>query len=325
MKTVTALYLSTAVLGATLMPLHAMAQQYPSKPIRWVVPYAAGGGSDATARIIAQAMSKSMGQPIVVENKPGAGTQIGAQAVATSAPDGYTVGTADSGTLAYNPSLYKKLSYDVDKSFSYVGGIARMPLVLVTRPDFGAGSLKEFIAAAKKEPNKVNYASAGAGSPHHVAGAMLEQEAKIQMVHVPYKGAAPGLQDVMGGQVDAMLLDLPGGMSAMKTGKVKLIAVAMPKRVSQLPDVPTMAEAGLPGFVAYAWQGMVAPAGTPPAVVQRLNAELKKALQDPEVRTKLDASGIDPMVMTVAEFSALAKAEQTRWEPIIKSANITVD
>jgi tripartite-type tricarboxylate transporter receptor subunit TctC len=320
------LFLGLAVL---LTPAFAQAQSasqsYPNKPIKWIVPYPPGGGSDVTARLIAGAMSKNMGQPIVIENKPGAGTQIGAQAVATAAPDGYTIGTADSGTLAYNPSLYQKLSYDANKSFSFVAGFARMPLVLVTKPDWKVGNLSEFIATAAKPGAKLSYASAGPGSPHHVGMEMLLDRTKTKIEHVAYKGAAPALQDVISGQVDAMLLDLPGGMAMMKAGRVNLVAVAMPKRVPQLPNVPTMSEAGLANFVAFAWQGLVAPQGTPPEIVKRLQVELFKALEDPEVRKKLDDSGIDAMPMDSKDFAAYVKSEQDIWSPIIKAARISLD
>jgi tripartite-type tricarboxylate transporter receptor subunit TctC len=312
-------------IAAIAAPGLASAQAYPSKPIKWIVPYAAGGGSDVTARLIANAMSKGLGQPIIIDNKPGAGTQIGAQAVATAPADGYTIGSADSGTLAFNMSLYQKLSYDPNKSFAFVGGFARMPLVLVTKPAWKVNGLKDFIATASKSDAKLSYASAGAGSPHHIGMEMLLEKTKIKIVHVAYKGAAPAVQDVMSGQVDAMLLDLPGGLGVMKEGKVNPIAVAMPKRVPQLPNVPTMSEAGLSNFVAFAWQGLIAPQGTPTEIVKRLQTELHKALQDPEVRKKLDDSGIDPMPMDSAEFGAYVKSEQERWSPIIKAARITLD
>ncbi len=318
----TCLALAVAFFAA---PTATFAQSYPNKPIKWIVPYPPGGGSDVTARLIANAMSKGLGQTIVIENKPGAGTQIGAQAVATAPADGYTIGTADSGTLAFNPSLYQKLSYDANKSFAFVAGFARMPLVLVTKPDFKVNSLKDFIAATTKPGAKLSYASAGAGSPHHVGMEMFLDQTKGKVEHVAYKGAAPALQDVMSGQVDAMLLDLPGGLGAMNGGKVNVVAVAMPKRVPQLPNTPTMIEAGLPNFTAFAWQGMIAPQGTPPDVLKRLQTELFKALQDPELRKKLDDAGIDPMPMDSAEFTAYVKSEQDKWGPIIKAARISLD
>jgi len=320
-KTCMALGMVAASIGASAP---ATAQNYPSQALKWIVPYPAGGGSDVTARLLASAMSKGLGQPIVIENRPGAGTQIGAQAIENAPKDGYTVGSVDSGTLAFNPSLYKKLTYNPDTSFTYIGGFARMPLALATRPDLGVNTLQEFIDLAKKHPGKLTYSSAGAGSPHHVAMEMLAQRTGMKLVHVPYKGAAPAVQDLMSGQVDAMMLDVPGGLSIMKSDKVKVLAIAMPKRVSQLPNLPTMAEAGLPDFVAFAWQGLVAPAGLAPAVVERVGAELRKALDDPQVRTQLETSGIDPMPMSAVDFTAYAKAERERWAAIIKTAGISL-
>jgi tripartite-type tricarboxylate transporter receptor subunit TctC len=316
---------SAALLVAVAACAPALAQDFPTQAIRWIVPYSAGGGSDVTARVVAEAMRKDLGQNVLIENKPGAGTIIGTQALATSAADGYTISTADSGTLAYNPSLYSKLPYNIDKSFTYVGGLARMPLVLVTRHDLPVSSLKELLALAKKEPGKLTYASAGTGSPHHVAMEMFLQETGLKMVHIPYKGAAPAVQDLLSGQVDVMMLDMPGGISHMKAGKVKLMAVAMPERVAQLPKVPTMAEAGLPGFVAFAWQGVVAPAGTPAPVVKKLSDALTHALADAGVRKRLDELGVEPMPMSGADFAKYAKSESARWSKVIKAANIKLD
>lgn len=323
----TAVRLRAALLvaGAALAAPAAAQQAYPAQPIRWIVPYPAGGGSDVTARTVSAGMRTPLGQPIVIDNRPGAGTIIGAEAVTTAKPDGYTVGTADSGTLAFNPSLYAKLPYDPLKSFAYVGGIARMPLVLVVNPSVPVASLKEFVAYAEKRPDTLTYASAGAGSPHHVAMELLQQQLKVRLTHVPYKGAAPAVQDLLAGQVDAMLLDLPGGMAHMKAGKLKLLAVAMPQRVAMLPDVPTMTEAGAPGFVAFAWQGLVAPAGTPQPVVERLNRELVRALADPEVREKLANLGVEPMPTTPGEFADYVRAEVSRWAPVIRAAGIRLD
>lgn len=301
------------------------AQSEGGAPLRWVVPYAAGGGSDVTARAVAAGMRGPLGQQIVIENRPGAGTIIGTQAVASAKPDGTMVGTADSGTLAFNPSLYEKLPYDPARDLSYVGGIGRMPLVLVAHPSLPVSSVKDFIAYAQANPGKILYASAGQGSPHHVAMEMLAQQLKLQLTHVPYKGAAPAVQDLLGGQVGAMLLDLPGGLAHMRAGKLKLLAVAMPKRVATLPDVPTMAEAGVPNFVAFAWQGMVAPAGTPKPVIDRLSQALTRALADPEVNKRLLDMGVEPMPMRPEEFQDYARTEAARWAPVIRSAGIKLE
>lgn len=305
--------------------LSAQAADFPSQPITWVVPYAAGGGSDVVARSVGEALSGELGTNIVVDNKPGAGTAIGAQAVARATPDGYTIGTADSGTLAFNPSLYANLSYDVDKSFSFVGGLASMPLVLVTRPGLPVNSVQELLDLARKQPGELNYASAGAGSPHHVAMEMFLQKTGTKMTHVPYKGAAPAVLDVLGDRVDVMLLDMPGGIAHMKAGKVKLLAAAMPDRLQALPDVPTMAEAGVDDFIAFAWQGVIAPAGTPQPVLDRLGTALRAALDSDKVKARFADLGVQPMPMSPAEFKAHVDTEGERWSAIIKSAGIKLD
>lgn len=302
----------------------AMAQSAGGQSLRWIVPYAAGGGSDVTARIVADALKPDLGT-VIVDNKPGAGTIIGTQALIAAAPDGLTVSTADSGTLAFNPSLFSKLPYKIDSSFSYVGGIGRMPLVLVTRQGLGAKSAEELIALAKSQPGKITYASAGAGSPHHIAMEMFQQQTGTKFVHVPYKGAAPAIQDVLGGQVDLMMLDMPGGINHMKAGKLVMLGVAMPKRVAQLPDVPTLTEAGVPDFVAFAWQGMVAPVGTPANVTNKLDAALRKALDSPQVRGKLEEIGVEPMPMGSKQFADYAASEQKRWDKVIKTAGVKLD
>ncbi|MBN9426169.1 MAG: tripartite tricarboxylate transporter substrate binding protein [Burkholderiales bacterium] len=303
----------------------ARAQAFPSRSLRWIVPYAAGGGSDVTARIIAEVMKQGLGQSIVIDNRPGAGTIIGTQAMIGSPADGHTVSTADSGTLAYNPSLYEKLPYNIESSFAYIGGIGRMPLVLVTKPGLPVNSVKELIDLARREPGKLTYATAGAGSPHHMAMEMFQQQTGTRFIGVHYKGAAPAVQDVLGGQTDVMMLDIPGGIAHMKAGKLKLLGTAMPKRVSQLPNVPTLTQAGVPDFVAYAWQGMIAPAGTPAAAVAKLDAELQRTLKSAEVQQKLEEMGVEPMPMSAQEFATYAQAEQRRWAKVIKTANIRLD
>lgn len=303
----------------------AQAAEFPSQPITWIVPYAAGGGSDVTARSVAEVLASELGAKIVVDNKPGAGTAIGAQAVARAAPDGYTIGTADSGTLAFNPSLYSNLSYDVDKSFDYVGGLASMPLVLVTRKGLEVNSVQELLALARKNPGELTYASAGAGSPHHVAMEMFLQLTGTDIRHIPYKGAAPAVLDVLGDRVDVMLLDMPGGIAHMKAGKVNLLAAAMPERLPELPNVPTMKEAGVDDFIAFAWQGIIVPAGTPQPVLDRLGEALRTALNSDKIKTRLSNLGVQPMPMTSAEFKQHVATEKTRWAEIIKNAGIKLD
>jgi tripartite-type tricarboxylate transporter receptor subunit TctC len=322
LKTPLAGVLATAALACGV---GAQAQTYPTQPVKWVVPYAPGGTTDVMARRLADKMSRDMGQPVIIENKPGAASIIGATAIARSAPDGYTVGTADSGTLAFNPAMYASLSYNAEKDFSFIGGLGKMPLVLAVGPNFPAKNLQEFMALVRQKPGGVSSASSGPGSPLHVALEMFKQRTGTNILHVPYKGSAPALQDLMAGQVDSMFVDLPPSLSMIKSGKLRVLAVATPQRLPLLPDVPTMAEAGLPGFEAYAWQGFVGPAKLPAALVERLNREVVAALHHGETRAKLEELGIQPMPMTPQQFSEFVRSEQKLWAGVIKTANIHLD
>ena len=262
---------------------------------------------------------------MVVDNKPGAASIIGATFIARSAADGYTVGTADSGTLAFNPAMYSALSYNAEKDFSFIGGLGRMPLVLAVHPDFPARNMQEFLVQVRKSPGSVSSASSGPGSPLHVALELFKQRTGTNILHVPYKGSAPALQDLMAGQVQSMFVDLPPSLSMIKAGKVRVLAVATPQRLSILPDVPTMAEAGVPGFEAYAWQGFVGPARMPAAVVERLNKDLAAALRHTETRAKLEEIGIQPLSMTPQQFTDFVRSEQKLWAGVIRAANIRLD
>ncbi|KAF1046295.1 Bug family tripartite tricarboxylate transporter substrate binding protein [Xylophilus sp.] len=298
---------------------------WPSQPVKWVVPYAPGGTTDVIARHLAVRMGQELGQPVIVDNKPGAASIIGATFIARAPADGTTVGTADSGTLAFNPAMYSSLTYDARKDFSLIGGLGRMPLVLAVHPSFPAKNVQEFLALARKEPGGVSSASSGPGSPLHVALELFKQRTRTDILHVAYKGSAPALQDLMAGQVQSMFVDLPPSLSAIRAGKVRVLAVATPQRLAILPDVPTIAEAGVPGFEAYAWQGLVGPANLPAPVVARLNRDLGTALRDPAVRAKLEEIGIQPMLFTPQEFSAFVASEQKLWSGVIKAANIRLD
>lgn len=298
---------------------------WPTQPIRWVVPYPAGGGTDVVARTLAQAITPALGKQVVIDNRPGAATIVGADAVSHSRPDGHTLLTADTATLAANPSLYKKLPYDPARDFVHVGMIARFPLILVANPNFPARTLKEAVDYARQHPGKVNYASPGPGSPHHLAMELFMEQAGIRMVHVPYKGAAPAVQDLLAGQVDVMFLDLAAGQQNVLGGKLRALGAATPKRLAALPQVPTIAEGGIAGFEAYAWQGVVAPAGTPKSVVARLNGELVKALKTPDVQKRFEGIGVEPVSSTPEEFAQYARAEAERWGKLIKAKGITVD
>jgi tripartite-type tricarboxylate transporter receptor subunit TctC len=316
--------LSAALLACT-MGAYAQNGAYPKQPVKWVVPYAPGGTTDVIARNLATRMSQELGQPLIVENKPGAASIIGATAIARSAPDGYTVGTADSGTLAFNPAMYAKLTYNAERDFTFIGGLGKMPLVLAVTPNFPAKSVQELLALVRKSPGAISNATPGAGSPQHVALELFKQRTGTELMHVPYKGSAPALQDLMAGQVQTMFVDLPPSLSMIKSGKIRVLAVATPQRLPILPDVPTMAEAGVPGFEAYAWQGFVGPAKLPDSVVQKLNSHLDAALKHPDMRAKLEDLGIQPMPMTPAEFTAFVRSEQKLWSGVIKAANIRLE
>jgi tripartite-type tricarboxylate transporter receptor subunit TctC len=244
--------------------------------------------------------------------------------VAQADPNGYVIGTADSGTLAYNPSLYAKLSYDPEK-FTYIGGLAKLPLLLAVNVNSPYKTVADVIDAARREPGKLTAASAGSGSPHHLALELFKQRAGVNLLHVPYKGAAPAITDLLGGQVDVMFIDLAAGLPNVKAGKLRVLASATPERLQVLPDVPTMAEQGVADFTAYAWQGLVGPAGLPDAVVKKLSADLQKALATPEVAGKLQDMGVIPMPMTAVDFKAYSEQEKKMWAGVIGKAGIKLE
>ena len=307
------------------VPLAAQAQAWPSKPMRWLVPYPAGGGSDFLARTIGQQLSSQIGQPVLVDNKPGGNTAIAAADLVRSAPDGHTVLSADNGTLVFNPVLYKTLSYSPTKDLAPVTLMGRFPMILVVSPSVKAKDAKEFIAQVQASAYGVNYASAGAGSPHHLAMELLRTEAGLNMTHAPYRGAAPALADVAGGQVPAMMVDMAAGAGFIKGGKVRPLAVANAKRLPQLPDVPTFAELGFKNVEAAALVGMVVPAATPSEVVAALNKQVVAAINAPDVHKKLVDFGVEPVGNTPAQFVELLKSESTRWHKLIRDLNITLD
>lgn len=303
----------------------ASAQTFPAKPIRWLVPYAAGGGSDFLARTVAQTLSTQVGQPVLVDNKPGGNTALAAAETARAPADGYTVLSADNGTLVFNPALYKSLSYSPTKDLTPVTLMGKFPMILVVGANSGIATAKDFIAKAKAKPGDVSYASAGAGSPHHLAMELLKVEAGLFMVHVPYRGAAPALADVVGGQLPAMMVDLAAGAGFIKGGKVRALAVANPTRLPQLPDVPTFAELGYKNVEAAALVGVVVPSATPPEVVNTLNRQLVAAINEPSVRTRMVDFGVEPVANTPAQYAALLKSETTRWHKLIRDLKITLD
>ena len=307
-------------------PTAAVAQdKFPAKSVRWIVPYAAGGGSDFLARTIGQAWSAQVHQPIVVDNRPGGNTAIGASETARAPADGYTIVSADNGTLIFNPVLYKNLSYNPSKDLAPVTLMGRFPMILVAGPGEKAKTAKEFIAEVKASKDGVNYASAGAGSPHHLAMELLKSEAGLKLTHAPYRGAAPALADVAGGQIPVMMVDMAAGAGFIKGGKVRPLAVANATRLPQLPDVPTFAELGLPSVQAAALVGMVAPAKTPAPVIAALNKQVVAAINEPAVKQKLIDFGVEPVGNTPEQFQALINSESTRWHKLIKDLNITLD
>ena len=303
----------------------AGAQTFPAKPIRWIVPYAAGGGSDFLARTVAQTLSTQVAQPVLVDNKPGGNTALAAAETARSPADGYTVLSADNGTLVFNPALYKSLSYSPTKDLAPVTLMGKFPMILVVGTNTGFATAKDFIAKAKAKPGGINYASAGAGSPHHLAMELLKVEAGLFMVHVPYRGAAPALADVVGGQLPAMMVDLAAGAGFIKGGKVRALAVANPTRLPQLPDVPTFAELGYKNVEAAALVGVVVPSATPPEVVNTLNRQIVAAINEPSVRTRMVDFGVEPVGNTPAQYAELLKSETTRWHKLIRDLKITLD
>lgn len=301
------------------------ADAYPNKPIRWIVPYAAGGGSDFLARTIGQGLSSKVGQPVVVDNKPGGNTAIGASETARAAADGYTVLSADNGTLVFNPTLYKTLPYNPVKDLAPVTLLGRFPMILVVGPGSPAKTAQEFIAQVKATPGGINYGSAGAGSPHHLAMELLKVEAHLNMTHAPYRGAAPALADVAAGQIPAMMVDYAAGAGFIKGGKVRPLAVANATRLPQLPDVPTFAEVGYKNVEAAALVGMVVPSATPPQVVATLNKQVVAAIKEPGINKKLVDFGVEPVGNTPAQFSDLLRTETARWTKLIRDLKITLD
>ena len=306
-----------------LFPLAALAND--GKPVEWVVGYAPGGGSDVVARMLADAMGKSMQQTFIVVNKPGAGANIAAEYVAKTRSPESTVSTVDSAVLAANPFLYSKLTYNAAKDFALAGMIARFPLVLVVGPNVPAKNLQEFVAWAKSDPKGISYGSPGAGSPHHLAVELFRAQSGLNLTHVPYRGAAPALSDVAGGQLPFMFVDTSSGGPFIASGKVRAIGVASPQRLKSLPDVPTLAEQGLPGFEAYAWQALVVPAATKPGTVETLNKALNAALNSDDVKARMATLGIEPLPTSAAEATRYAVQERERWGRVIRDANIKLD
>ena len=303
----------------------AASAQYPAKPIRFVVPYPAGGPLDTVARLLGQKVSESVKQPVVVDNKPGAGGNIGADIVAKSPPDGYTILMGAVATHAINPSLYASIPYDPVRDFAPITQVASTPNVLVVHPSIPAASVREFVAHAKAHPGKLNFGSGSTGSAGHLAGELFKTMAGVDMVHVPYKGAAPAMQDLIGGQLQLMFDNYASASTQVRAGKVRALAVTTARRSSLAPDLPTVAESGLAGFDISTWFGVFAPAGTPRDVVEKLHAEFTRALAAPDVRERMLNLGAEPVGNRPEEFAAYIRAEAEKYARVIKSSGARAD
>ena len=313
--------LAVAAIDSVIWPLSTRAQSgYPERPITLIVPYAPGGGNDVVARAVADSMSKSLGQPLVIENRGGAGGSVGTRQVAKAAPDGYILGLGGTGTLAIDPTLYPNVGYDPRKDFVPVGLIATSPLIILVNQAVPARNVQELIALAKAQPGKINYASAGSGSGIHLGTVLFAEMAGIELTHIPYKGTGPALTDLLGGHVQIFFSSLPPAIGLVKEGRLRALAVTSLKRSPSFPDVPTVAEQGLPGFEAVLHYGIVAPAGTPRSVITRLNAALRAALTDPTVNGHLATEGAEPLPTSPSEYAADIDREETKWSALVKKS-----
>jgi tripartite-type tricarboxylate transporter receptor subunit TctC len=323
-KLTAALCALAAIISAGALPPPAAAADYPIRPITLIVPYPPGGGNDVIARLVAGKMSESLGQPIVIENRGGAGSTIGTRDVARSAPDGYTLLIATS-SLAINPSLYPDAGYDPTKDFAPVGLIATSPNFVLVNPSMPAHSIAELIARAKDKPGQIDFASTGTGTSTHLAAELFATMAGVTLTAVPYKGVAPALTDLMGGQVPLMFCPMTAAIGFVRANTLRALAVTGAKRSPLFPDLPTVSEAGLPGYAAELHYGIVAPGGTPPAIVATLNAALNKALAAADVRERLGADGTETLPGTPQAYAADIASEQAKWSAIVKKSGVTAE
>jgi tripartite-type tricarboxylate transporter receptor subunit TctC len=314
----------SAVAACALAAPLAAAQDFPSKPIRIIVPFSAGGGVDTLARMVGQRLAEQVGQPVLVENKPGAGGNIATAFVATQPADGYTILIGANG-LAANPSLYANLPFDMARDFAPVAYIGGSPMIMVAAPTFPPRNLQELVAAAREQPGKLTYATGGSGTSGHLASEMLKSAARVDLSHVAYKGGTQAFVDLQAGRVNVMFIDPPLAMPQIKAGRLKALVVGTPNRFHLLPDVPTVAESGVPGFDASVWWGFVAPAKTPPAVLAKLNAEINKAIAHASLKDRLNDMGVVPQAMSPEQFGRFLAAETDKWSGVIKRANIQAE
>jgi tripartite-type tricarboxylate transporter receptor subunit TctC len=314
-----------AAVAALWLGVAAAQQNYPTKSIRFIVTFPPGGSADLIARALAPILSDRLRQQVLVENRPGAGGNIGMEVVAKAAPDGYTMGLGAAGALAVNVSLYPKLPYDPAKDFAPVSNVAFVPFFLIANPSLPVNNLQELVALASAKPGELMLGHGGNGTAMHLSGELFKLMAKIQLVNVPYKGSGPAAVDTMGGQLPLAIVDVASAITQVKAGRLKALAVTTAKRISVAPDVPTFAEAGLPGYEAIGWFGVVMPAGTPPDIVGRMNTELVAALKRQEMRERVIAAGAEPSPSTPEEFGALIRSEIVKWAEVVKASGAKLD
>src|SRR5882672_6088371 len=297
---------------------------YPSKPVRLVLPFPRGGGTDILGRLVAERLAARLGQPVVTENRGGAGGNVGAEAAARATPDGYTLLFAAT-TLAISPSLYAKLNYDPFRDFAPISLVATVPNVMITHPSVPARTLQEFIALAKSKPGEMNFGSGGSGTSNHLGGELFNMVAGVKLVHIPYKGVNLAMNDAMAGNVQLVLIGITAAAPQIKAGKLRALAVLAPQRSAALPEVPTAAEAGLPGFDVTTWYGLLAPAGTPRQIIERLNVELVRTMNEPDLKERLAGMAAEPRTSTPEEFAAYIREEAVRWGDVVRKAGLRAD
>jgi len=318
-------YLGIAIIGLLTTVSHAQNASFPDRPVTIVVPFPPGGGTDAGARLIAQKLSTRWGQSVIIDNKAGASGMVGSEYVSRAKPDGYTLLIGNIGTFSINPSLYKKMPYDPDKAFVPVSMIAELPYFLLVTPSMKANNVKEFIAFAKANPGAVTYASSGSGSGPHLAGEMFEKATGLDMMHVPYKGGGPAAADVMAGHVNMYFSTVLESIGSVKSGKLKALGASSLVRSPAMPELPTIAESGVPGFDAASWIGIAAPAGTPPALVDKIAADIKAVISEQDTKQTLIQQGATPMPLTPTAFKARIESDRIRYAKVIKEGNVQVD
>ena len=318
-------FLMTIAAGALAFIGAVHAQSYPSKSIRYVVPYAPGGSTDIVARVLALKLSEAMGQQVVVDNRPGAGGAIGADIVAKSPPDGYTMVTAVTSIMAINQFLYRKLPYDPEKDFAPVTQVGSLPLILVIHPSLLAKNVREFIAIAKAKPGQLNYGSSGVGTATHMTTELFKAMAGVDLVHIPYKGSGQVMGDVIGGQLALIFDQIVSSLPHVQGGKLRMLAITSAKRFPSLPDLPTIAESGVPGYESISWAGVAVPAGTPKEIVARLHAEIVKVLAMPDIRERFLRDGIETIGSTPEQFSEHIRRERIKWAKVVKDSGAKAD